>query len=416
MRVLIIGSGGREHALYWSISQSFHVSSVLVAPGNGGIPEDNRHDVDELDSGAILKLAQDEFVDLVVIGPEEPLADGLADMLREKRILVFGPSAKAARLESSKVFMKKVCEEARIKTAPWHVASTYAEAQEIINSWGEPLVVKADGLCGGKGVVVAETEMKALTAAYQMLVEKKFGEAGSKIVIEERLEGRECSVMALCDGVNAVLLPPARDYKQLYPGGPNTGGMGAYSPLPDVSDELLQEMKREIILPTLRAMIARGTPFHGLLYAGIMLTANGPYLLEYNVRFGDPETQAILPRLEDDIFPYLYATCEPGGLSSLPSFRVKPNYTVCTVLVSGGYPEVCDTGFPISGLKDDSADALVFHAGTEWRNGSLVTFGGRVLSVVGVGSTLEEAAQRSQEIAESVSFEGKYFRRDIGVV
>lgn len=415
-KVLVIGSGGRESALCWSIGRSNPKRRVLCTPGNGGILSENRRQVKDSDLDGIVQLAKKERVDLVVVGPEGPLVAGLAGLLRQNDVPVFGPDSIGALLEGSKIFTKQLCEDFEIPTAPWQWTDDYKRAAEIIRSWGMPPVVKADGLCAGKGVVVPEIYKQATDAAYDMLVQKSFGEAGSRIVIEDRLVGRECSVMAFCDGENADLLPVARDYKRALDDdqGPNTGGMGAYSPLPDVNDDLLADIRMRIIMPTLRGMAKRGTPYHGLLYAGVILTNNGPMLLEYNVRFGDPETQVILPRIESDIVEYMLACNELGGLKKLGPLKVRSGAAVCAVLVSSGYPGKYQTGFPIRGIENVPEDVIVFHAGTN-RNPELVTSGGRVMNVVGLGATIEKARQRTGVGADAISFENKFHRKDIAL-
>lgn len=416
LRVLIIGGGGREHALYEAIARSPLVRRVLCTPGNGGIPPEDRRTVKDSDFQGIVALAKEESVDLVVIGPEAPLVGGLVDLLKIQGICAFGPDARAAMLEGSKIFMKTCCSKWNVPTARYRFTNNnYAAAERMIKGTGFR-VIKADGLCGGKGVTVAKTEDEALEAAHQLLVGKSQGNAGLRILIEEKLPGDECSVMAFCDGTDAILLPPARDYKRAYDGdvepNPNTGGMGSYSPLPDVNDELLEEIKARIIMPTLRGMAQAGTSFRGLLYAGIMLTKDRPKLLEYNVRFGDPEAQVVLPLLDSDIVPYMLATCERGGLSGFGPLKVSSDVAVATVPVSGGYPGKYKTGFPITGLEEASREALIYHAGTD-RTPELVTSGGRVMTCVGRGATYAEARRRSQLAAELIQFEGKRYRKKI---
>ena len=413
LTVLIVGSGAREHALYIAIGQSPLVQRVLCTPGNGGIPSRDRRNTKELDSDGLVLLAKQEGVDLVVVGPEAPLVAGLVDRLQREGIVAFGPSASAAMLEGSKIFTKICCNQWDIPTPAYRIAGNYDMAGRFITSTGFR-VIKADGLCGGKGVTVADTEAEALEAARQLLVERTQGDAGARILIEERLTGRECSVMAFCDGIDAVLLPPARDYKRAYDGdqGLNTGGMGSYSPLPDVDDTLLAQIKEQIFLPTLRGMAELGSPYHGLLYAGIILTKDGPMLLEFNVRFGDPETQVVLPLLVSDIVEHMLATCSKGGLSDLAPLQVKSGVAVCTVLVSDGYPGKYKTGSPITGVEGAEREVLIFHAGTN-RTPDLVTSGGRVMSCVGLGATFDEARVRSHTAADAICFDNKRYREDI---
>lgn len=415
--VLVVGGGAREHALCWSIGRSHPDWRVLCTPGNGGICPTNRFSTKDSDLLGIVRLAKDERVDLVVIGPEGPLVAGLADLLRQNGIQAFGPSAAAAQLEGSKIFTKTCCKRWSIPTARFNFASSYETAAKIIRRDGFR-VIKADGLCGGKGVIVADTEEQMLEAAYQFMVAKVHGKAGASVLLEDKLVGRECSVMAFCDGEDAVLLPPARDYKRAFNGdnGPNTGGMGSYSPLPDVNDDMLAEIKERIIMPTLRGMAERDTPYHGLLYAGIMLTEDGPMLLEYNVRFGDPETQVVLARVESDIAEYMLACATPGGLEKLGPLQVKDDAAVCIVLASSGYPGKYETGYPISGTENVPEGVLTFHAGTNrTSDAELVTSGGRVTSVVGLRPSIEQARQHAELGADAISFENKFHRNDIAL-
>jgi len=415
-KILIVGRGAREHALYLAISGSLGVRQVLVAPGNGGIPARDRRDVHDEDVSGIVALAERESVDLVVIGPEKPLVLGVVDALEERGIAAFGPHALAAELEGSKIFMKTLCSTHGIPTAHWTWVDSYLAARDAIRSWSAPPVVKADGLCGGKGVVVARTREEALTAAHDMLVREVYGRAGKRIVIEDCLVGRECSLMAFVRGGEVVPLDLARDYKRVRDGdkGPNTGGMGAYSPLPDVSGALLNEIERRIMRPLARAMVADGRPYQGLLYAGLMLTEEGPQLLECNVRFGDPETQVLLPRLTSGILPYLLATRIPSALSRLGPLVFNDGAAVCTVLASDGYPREYTTGHNVVGDTECNEHALVFHAGTE-RTPSLVTAGGRVMSIVGLGATIAEARGWSEAKADGILYGNKIRRRDIAL-
>jgi phosphoribosylamine--glycine ligase len=416
LKVLIVGSGGREHALYGAARKSALVSHVLCTPGNGGIAEQNRRDVKDTDIAGIVKLAREEKVDLVIVGPEAPLVAGLVDELKKVDIAAFGPSGKAAMLEGSKIATKTICDVAGIPTAAWSSVDEFKLAKHVIGMWDSVPVIKANGLCGGRGVVVPKTKDEAIDAARNMLEKKPpYGDAGSEIVIEDRLIGRECSVMALCDGENSVLLPPARDYKRALDGdkGLNTGGMGAYSPLPDVDDALLAQIKETIIVPTLRHMYNYMKPYHGLLYAGLMLTATGPKLIEYNVRFGDPETEVVLPLLRSDIIEYMLATLEYGGLAKLRPIELSSEAAVSTVLVSDGYPGKYETGFPITNLSATSHLARLYCAGVTLVDGAFLTSGGRVMNCVGLGSSLEAARLNSQHAAEAIQFTNKFYRKDI---
>lgn len=415
IHVLVVGGGGRESALVTRIAASPRAERVFCAPGNGGIEEvAGCWPIKETAPAEIVELARATKAGLVVIGPEAPLVAGLADMLRDAGIRTFGPSARAAQLESSKVFAKMLAADIGVPTGRACSTTSFDQAVTLIRTHGHR-VIKADGLCAGKGVVVAETEDEAIDAAHSMLVRGVHGAAGSHILIEERLIGRECSAMALCDGETAILLPPARDYKRAHEGdrGPNTGGMGAYAPLPDVDADLEQMILDRIILPVLAEMRTRGMPFRGLLYAGLMLTAEGPKLIEFNVRFGDPETQVVLPLIEGDILPYLLACTAHGGLAALPPLERLPLSAVCTVVVSDGYPGAYRTGVPITGLRERTIDSYSLHAGTRRTDGVLVTAGGRVINCIGLGHSLAEARERSRAAAARVQFEGARFRGDI---
>ncbi len=392
MRVLVVGSGGREHALAWSLSRSGSLTELHAAPGNPGISAlAHCHPVRADDQSALVSLARELRIDLVVVGPEAPLVAGLADELRHRGVAVFGPSAAAARIEGSKSFAKEVMEAAGVPTA-----KTLPVARP-------PCVVKIDGLAAGKGVWVCRTRAEldeALPAAEAL---------GQPFHVEELLEGPELSVFALCAGEDAVAFPPARDYKRIGDGnaGPNTGGMGSFSPLPDVPDGAADGIVELVHLPVLRELARRGSPFQGLLYAGLMQTGDGLRVIEFNCRFGDPETQSLLPRLESDLIPLL-----AGDLSQAP--RVADRAAVTVVLAGAGYPERSDQGTPIEGVADaEATGALVLHAGTALHGGRLVTNGGRILNVVGVGATVAEARTAAYEAASRIDFAGMQFRKDI---
>ncbi len=392
MRVLVVGSGGREHALAWSLSRSGSLTELHAAPGNPGISAlAHCHPVRADDQSALVSLARELRIDLVVVGPEAPLVAGLADELRHRGVAVFGPSAAAARIEGSKSFAKEVMEAAGVPTA-----KTLPVARP-------PCVVKIDGLAAGKGVWVCRTRAEldeALPAAEAL---------GQPFHVEELLEGPELSVFALCAGEDAVAFPPARDYKRIGDGnaGPNTGGMGSFSPLPDVPDGAADGIVELVHLPVLRELARRGSPFQGLLYAGLMQTSDGLRVIEFNCRFGDPETQSLLPRLESDLIPLL-----AGDLSQAP--RVADRAAVTVVLAGAGYPERSDQGTPIEGVADaEATGALVLHAGTALHGGRLVTNGGRILNVVGVGATVAEARTAAYEAASRIDFAGMQFRKDI---
>jgi phosphoribosylamine---glycine ligase len=392
VRVLVVGSGGREHALVWSLSRGGSLDELHAAPGNPGIAAlAHCHPVRADDHSALVSLARELRIDLVVVGPEAPLVAGLADELRHRGIAVFGPSAAAARVEGSKSFAKDVMEAAGVPTA-----TTLPVARP-------PCVVKIDGLAAGKGVWVCRTqnELDAALPAAEAL--------GQPFHVEELLEGPELSVFAVCAGRTAVAFPPARDYKRVGDGdeGPNTGGMGSFSPLPDVPDEASDEILELVHLPVLHELAHRGSPFHGLLYAGLIQTDDGLRVIEFNCRFGDPETQSLLPRLESDLAPLL-----AGDLSEAPQVA---NRAAVTVVVAGeGYPERSDQGTPIEGVEDaEATGALVLHAGTALHEGRLVTNGGRILNVVGVGATVDEARTAAYDAASRIDFAGMQFRSDI---
>jgi phosphoribosylamine--glycine ligase len=417
MNVLVVGSGGREHALCWKLNDSAKVSRVLAAPGNGGTAREATNvAVKDDDIDGLIKLAKAEKVGLVVVGPEAPLVKGLADALAAEGIPCFGPSAYAAQLEGSKAFAKNVMRAANVPTAAFGVFDDAEAARAYVREKGAPLVVKADGLAAGKGVVVARTVDEALSAVDDMMVAKSFGAAGARVVIEDALVGEEASFLAFCDGENYALLPSAQDHKAVFDGdkGPNTGGMGAYSPAPVLPQDKYAETAELCIRPILKHLAQAGHPFKGVLYAGLMFTKDGPMVLEYNVRFGDPECQPLLMRLDSDLVEIMFA-CAEGRLTP-DLVRVKPETAICVVLAAPGYPGNYPKGMEITGL--DEADTLpgvkVFQAGTKADGGKTVTSGGRVLGVTALGATLSEAKAKAYEAVAKVHFEGCFFRRDIG--
>ena len=415
MRVLVIGSGGREHALAWAISKSPRVDKLFVAPGNGGtaaIAENapiniTRHD-------AVLAYVAANRIDFVVIGPDAPAVAGLADDVRAAGVLCFGPSRAAAQLEGSKGFTKQICDEAHIPTAAYDRFDDEASALAYVRAQGAPIVVKADGLAAGKGVTVAMTLQEAEDAVRDCF-SGAFGESGSSVVIEEFLIGEEASVFALCDGENIVMLASAQDHKRVWDGdrGPNTGGMGAYSPAPVMTDEMMTRTRTEIIAPTVRRMRERGTPFTGVLFAGLMITASGPQLIEYNVRFGDPECQVLMMRLKTDIVDLLEATARGQLADVVPQWSDEVALTV--VLASKGYPVSAVKGGVITGAENqDSASLRIFHAATA-RNGThLVANGGRVLNVTALGQSVAEAQARAYAAVDRIDWPDGFCRRDIG--
>lgn len=418
MRILVVGSGGREHALVWKLKQSPKVEEVFCAPGNAGTAKDgDNRNISSDDIPRLVQFARDNRIDLTVVGPEAPLVAGIVDEFRRQGLTIFGPSASAARLEGSKVFTKKMLRRASIPTADFAVFNRWQEADRYIEEGEEqPLVVKADGLAAGKGVFVCANKAQARAAVKSILQEKSFGDAGLQVVIEECLVGEEASVLALVDGDTIVPLEVAQDHKRAYDNdkGPNTGGMGAYCPAPLVTSEIMDEIVRRILVPTVHAMKVDGCPFSGVLYAGIMLTAGGPKVLEYNVRFGDPEAQPVLMRLKTDLAELLMMAAT-GRLSELQGLEWDPRPAVCVVMASEGYPGDYVKGHDISGIEDADAlpDVKVFHAGTAMKNGEVVNTGGRVLGVTAMGATVAEAKARAYEAVDKISWKGGWCRRDI---
>ncbi|QXD15968.1 phosphoribosylamine--glycine ligase [Rhodocaloribacter litoris] len=420
MRILIVGSGGREHALAWGLAQSPERPELYIAPGNAGtetLGENVPVAADDLDG--LLALARERRVDLVVVGPEQPLVAGLVDRLEAAGVPVVGPTAAAARLEGSKAFAKAFMQRHGIPTAAHRTftARDYDAAVAYLDAVGAPVVVKASGLAAGKGAVVCSTRPEARAALDAMLREGRFGAAGDEVVIEEYMQGEEASVFALTDGTDYVLLAPAQDHKRIGEGdtGPNTGGMGAYAPAPVVTEAVLARVRREIVEPTLRGMAAEGHPYRGILYVGLMITEDGPKVVEYNCRLGDPEAQVVIPLLAGDL-AVLFDRLARGRLREV-NVALRPAAAACVVLASQGYPGTYQKGFVIEGLDEAGAldDVLVLHAGTRRRkDGAVVTAGGRVLAVTALAPDLAGALEKAYRGAGLIRFEGKYYRRDIG--
>jgi phosphoribosylamine--glycine ligase len=419
MRILVAGSGGREHALCWRLSADPEVSAIVAAPGNPGIAEHAvLAAVDPGDPDALLALAERQSIDLTVIGPELPLDRGVVDRFREKGLRIFGPPRAAARLECSKVFAKGFMARHGIPTARYRVCESSADARALVASgeFGFPVVLKADGLAAGKGVVVARDRREADAAIRAAMDERQFGAAGSRLVVEECLTGPEVSFFAVCDGTRAIPIASAQDHKRIFDNddGPNTGGMGAFSPSPLIDDATGARIMREIVDPVLRGMRAEGTEYRGFLYAGLMMTCAGPKVIEYNVRFGDPEAQAVMPLIGGELLPVVAAAADGDlGASDVTLHR---GASVGVVLASAGYPGPVTSGAVIHGLEAAAGvpGVTVFHAGTARRGGELVTAGGRVLTVVGTGPDVRAAIGRAYEAAALISFEGMQYRRDIG--
>ena len=412
VNVLVIGSGGREHALSWKLSQSSKVETVFTAPGNGGTENNVPIDVDDIDGLADFAQKNNCFT---VVGPEVPLAAGIVDTFNQKNLKVFGPSKMAAQLESSKIWAKNFMKRNDIPSARFEIFDDAKKAHEYVQSLDYNVVVKADGLAAGKGVIVCSSIDEAKSAIETILVKKTFGDAGNKIIIEERIDGIEASFIAISDGEVAIPMASSQDHKRIFDDdkGPNTGGMGAYSPTPIIDDMLAKKIQEDVIEKTIESMKNEGIVFKGFLYAGIMLRDGKPYVLEYNVRMGDPECQPITMRMDFDLYDYLVASAD-GTLSSMPPINWNKKFAVCVVLASKGYPESYPKDEIISGFDTISDDSFVFHAGTKKLNGKIFSNGGRVLGVTALGDSLESAISNAYDAVEKISWSSKYSRTDIG--
>ena len=418
MKILVVGSGGREHAIVRKLKESSQVEAVYCAPGNGGISRDAEcFPVNAMDKEGMLSLAKEKAVDLVFVAPDDPLAAGMVDFLEAAGIPCFGPNAAAAEIEASKVFSKNLMKKYGIPTAGYEVFSDPAQALDYIKAQGKyPAVIKADGLALGKGVVIAQNEEEAKAALHSIMEDKIFGDSGTQVVVEEFLTGPEVSVLAFTDGKTLCPMVSSMDHKRAYDGdkGPNTGGMGTISPNPFYSDEVAKECMEKIFQPTVAAMNAEGRPFKGCLYFGLMLTPDGPKVIEYNSRFGDPETQVVLPRLKTDFAEIVKAVAEER-LSQL-SIQWSEQASACVVMASGGYPGSYPKGIEMHGLDENGQvdGVTVYHAGTKYENGKFLTNGGRVLGVTALGDTLDQALDTAYAAVEKISFEGAMYRKDIG--
>lgn len=417
MKILVVGNGGREHVLAWKLKQSSGVNRIFCAPGNAGCEQVGENvAIKANDFAALTRFAKENRVNLTVVGPDDPLAGGIVDVFEDERLRVFGPSKSAARLESSKIFAKELMRAKRIPTARAAIFEKQEAAFAFLQESHFPIVIKADGLALGKGVIVAKNLEEGRATVEAMMSEGRFGEAGRRLLIEECLTGSECSLHALVDGENFRMLASARDHKRAFDGdaGPNTGGMGAFSPANNFDAAMAARFESEVMRPLLEGLREQDVTFRGLLFPGLMITADGPRVLEFNCRFGDPETQAILPRLKSDLMPLLEATIDGKLSEARIEWDARPAVTV--VMASGGYPEKYETGKPISGLERAASDGVqIFHAGTRRDNSGIVTSGGRVLAVTALGDTVADARTRAYEAVAQIQFEGCHYRRDIAL-
>ncbi len=417
MKVLVVGSGGREHALIWKLAQSPEVTALYAAPGNAGMAAQARLiDIPVTDISALADFTQREGIGLTVVGPELPLTLGIVDQFQERGLVIFGATQRAAQLEGSKVFAKDLMKKYGIPTASFATFTAAKDALQYLESVGTPIVVKADGLAAGKGVIVCQTESEARSAISSIMEERIFGEAGSQLILEECLSGEEVSYLALTDGEAILPLASSQDHKRIFDGdqGPNTGGMGAYSPAPIVTPEMEAKILKQVIRPTISAMADEGRAYKGVLYAGLMIQDGQPRVLEFNARFGDPETQPLLMRMESDLLPLLLATIE--GTLAKKSIRWREEAAVCVVMASGGYPNSYGKGKSIEGLDrvGRMRDVMAFHSGTALKEGKIVTSGGRVLGVTALGKGIREAIDRAYQAVDQIHWEGAHYRKDIG--
>ncbi len=417
MRILVVGGGGREHAIAWKIAQSRRVSRLFCAPGNAGTAQIAESvDIEPSGIDELVRFAREQQIDLTVVGPEDPLAAGIVDRFEQAGLRIFGPSAAAAQIEADKWHAKQLMRQRAIPTAEARAFESYKDARSYVASREQALVVKAAGLAAGKGVTVCDEPAQAILAVERVMKDRIFGDAGKTVIVEERLTGEEASILAFVDDRIIYVMESSQDHKPVADGdtGPNTGGMGAYSPAPVVTEELSSQIERQILVPIVDAMRQDGSPYRGVLYAGLMLTAAGPKVLEFNCRFGDPEAQPVLMRLKSDLVEVMEAVLD-GKLDQV-TLEWDPRAAVCVVMASGGYPGAYEKGIVIQGLDDAAAmsDVVVFHAGTRQQNGRIVTNGGRVLGVTALGRTILEAQQRAYEAVGKITFEAAHYRRDIG--
>jgi phosphoribosylamine--glycine ligase len=415
VRILVIGRGGREHAIIWALKKSAKVKQIYCAPGNAGIAQlAECVSISENDFERLAGFAAERTIDLVIVGPEDPLFEGAVDYFEARNVPAFGPSKNAAVIEGSKVFAKNLLKKYNIPTAAYETFETFDEAKAYLYRQQAPIVIKADGLAAGKGVTVAATLEEAERALREIMLDKVFGEAGNQVVIEEFLQGQEMSLLAFVDGDVVRPMVPSQDHKPIYDGdrGPNTGGMGTYSPVPHIPQSIVDKAIETILKPAAAAMVSEGRPFRGVLYAGLMITEQGPKTIEFNCRFGDPETQVVLPRLQTDLVDIMLAVTEGNGALNDLDIRWSEEAAVCVVLSSGGYPGPYEKGIPIYGL-DEVKESVVFHAGTALVDGQVVTAGGRLLGVTGIGADIAEARAKAYAAAELIRYEGRHYRTDI---